>query len=301
MMQAFSIANQNDLRQRQETAAREAEEARRRATEGETRLTQRGDEMWRGFRAEPEVRNYQKAQRLYGSLQMAAQAEGGVSDLDLIYAVGNILDPESVVREGETVMVQRSGGLVEQIRGFIDRVSGGQGLTPEMRVQLRQLAERRMSAYWDAVDPIMGAYRERARATGLNPDQILLGVESPDQIRQRTTRTREGASQSLTGLPPVAPSGQGGPAAPAAPAAAPAAPLVPGRDVVPPPAQPGASVPIPQRIQGLQGISLSRAIEAMTDAELRQMERMTEVDPIARQGAAIVLAQRAERARRERR
>ena len=43
------------------------------------------------------------------------------------------LDPQSVVREGEQVQVMRSDGIWGQIKGYVDQLNAGNGLSQEAR------------------------------------------------------------------------------------------------------------------------------------------------------------------------
>ena len=64
------------------------------------------------------------------------------SDISLIFAFMKMLDPTSVVREGEFATAQNSGGIEDQIRNVYNRLRSGQRLTPEQRANFVRRAYR---------------------------------------------------------------------------------------------------------------------------------------------------------------
>lgn len=71
-----------------------------------------------------------------------ASAGEAASDISLIFAFMKMLDPNSVVREGEFATAQNSGGIEEKIRNTYNQAVSGEFLTPEQREDFVRRAYR---------------------------------------------------------------------------------------------------------------------------------------------------------------
>jgi hypothetical protein len=73
------------------------------------------------------------AQTGYNKVTAAARTDSPAGDMSLIFGFMKVLDPGSIVKEGEFATVQNSAGVPEQIRGVWNRLLRGERLTPEQR------------------------------------------------------------------------------------------------------------------------------------------------------------------------
>ena len=86
--------------------------------------------------------NYDKAYTL---------ARPQTADLAMIFAFMKMLDPRSVVREGEQAQAQGTGGLFDQLVNNYNKLLGGGSLTDMQRTSFRDLA---MSYYEEGVNDL---------------------------------------------------------------------------------------------------------------------------------------------------
>lgn len=121
----------------------------------------------------PTYKSYQQAAPVYQSMIDTAKTDSKASDLNLVYGLGKIMDPNSVVREGEMVMVNNTASLPDWFSGIINSVNGGQRLTPETRQAILAEARSRMGAYRGALDNDIGQYRGIIGRRGMNEADIL--------------------------------------------------------------------------------------------------------------------------------
>lgn len=77
-----------------------------------------------------------------------AKEDSGAGDLGMIFSYMKALDPQSVVREGEQVQVQRTGGIPDQIWNMYLQAKDGRRLSPE---QKRNLISAAGSRYKDTL------------------------------------------------------------------------------------------------------------------------------------------------------
>ncbi|WP_261316528.1 hypothetical protein [Rhizobium leguminosarum] len=121
----------------------------------------------------PTYKSYQQAAPVYHSMIDTAKTDSKASDLNLVYGLGKIMDPTSVVREGEMVMVNNTASLPDWFSGIINSVNGGQRLTPETRQAILSEARSRMGAYRGALDNDIGQYRGIIGRRGMNEADVL--------------------------------------------------------------------------------------------------------------------------------
>lgn len=125
------------------------------------------------YRAEPAVKSYRTVQPVYASMQEAAAKNTAASDLNLVYGISKIFDPDSVVREGEQVMVVNAGGLPSKVQSWIGMVNGGQKLSDTLRKEIMAEADSRVGALKSAHAQVSDSYTRQAKDNGLNPDDVV--------------------------------------------------------------------------------------------------------------------------------
>lgn len=124
------------------------------------------------FRGLPSVKEYETSLPLLVSARKAPDT--GFGDLQLIYTAGKVLDPGSVVREGELALTVAAGSPLQRVIGStrFTAEKGGR-LTPTTRKQLLEMLNERVLAYRQAYDRDYGQYAEYAREGSFQPDQVV--------------------------------------------------------------------------------------------------------------------------------
>ena len=94
-------------------------------------------------------------------------------DLSLIYSYVKMLDPNSVVREGEFATAENSASVPDRIRNAYNKVIQGTRLNSDQRSQYSNAAkgiyESRSRRYKDLVSE----YSDYARDAGLDPQEVF--------------------------------------------------------------------------------------------------------------------------------
>lgn len=124
----------------------------------------------------PSYKNLAQAAPIYRSMFETAGRNTKASDLNLVYGLGKIMDPTSVVREGEMIMVKNSAGLSEQLMGAVNALNGGAALTPETRQALMAEAYSRMNTYRDQFEQDASQYRGIVERRQLNPADVIPNI-----------------------------------------------------------------------------------------------------------------------------
>jgi hypothetical protein len=128
------------------------------------------------FNQEPSVKKFKSGNVALKEMENLAAQNSPYGDQGLISGYAKILDPESVVREGEYAVVERGGGFLDNIRNRIDILQGRARLQPAQRAALLRAAQSIQSGRQAEYQRIRSAYEKRATQYGLDP-QRTFGLE----------------------------------------------------------------------------------------------------------------------------
>lgn len=148
--------------------------------------TARVDALRKEFLGLSAVKNYDTLATQYNILKEAAKDTSGTSDLDFIYGVAKMLDPNAVVRESDAGAVIDSGGMAPGLKNRLEKfLTGSSGIRTDTRDSLLKLAERHLLAQKSATDALAESYRDIAKSQGLDSSQIVIlpGTSVQDLIK----------------------------------------------------------------------------------------------------------------------
>lgn len=128
----------------------------------------------------PAYKNLAAAAPIYKAMAETAGRDSKASDLNLVYGLGKIMDPTSVVREGEMIMVKNTASLPDWLQGAIASLNGGAALTPETRKAIMTEAYGRVKGYNDEFQQNMGQYQGIVQRNGINPADVIPEVDKFD-------------------------------------------------------------------------------------------------------------------------
>jgi hypothetical protein len=125
----------------------------------------------------------------YSRLQASSKLDSGPADIAMVYSYMKILDPTSVVREGEYATAEQTAGLPEQIVGTYNKLMSGQRLTPQQRSQFVDAAANLVKDKNVRLDMLRRQFGNIATNAGVSPERVMLdegaatdgSVPPPDQ------------------------------------------------------------------------------------------------------------------------
>jgi|688.fasta_scaffold94680_2 hypothetical protein len=160
------------------------------------------------FRTEynTQTKPYQEVKSAYG--RMLASEDTAVGDLSLIFGYMKMLDPGSVVREGEFATAQNAAGVPERIMNVYNRLISGERLNASQRNSFKGQAKGLYNSALEGEKTVRTGLERIATGYGLNTNNIFYTPAETAPVAQ--------TSLTVTPLPPP-------PAPPPAPAPAPAA------------------------------------------------------------------------------
>lgn len=139
------------------------------------------------------VRDFMALQAPIREIEAAATRENPtrVNDINLVFAYAKMLDPTSVVRDSEQIMIVRSGGPIEAIRGLINGINGGAQISPDTRSSILTEARSRFASARESFELFAEEYRGLATDYGVNPDRVVRPLRNAEP-QQRTVPGQPG-------------------------------------------------------------------------------------------------------------
>ncbi len=149
------------------------------ATRDAAKITARaGDEtaLRKEFADLPEVKKFKNAIPAYQAIVQASKTNNPQADINLIYGLAKLYDPDSVVREGEYDTIANSQSIPEWLKGQAQRLMGGGKLTAETKKQILEQAGIRIKAYENEVKGAQASYDGIAKGRSLNGANVFPAI-----------------------------------------------------------------------------------------------------------------------------
>ncbi len=152
-----------------------------------------------------QTKGYQEVKSAYG--RVLASEDNAVGDLSLIFGYMKMLDPGSVVREGEFATAQNAAGVPERIQNIYNQVVSGQRLSPSQRQSFKGQAGKLYSTAQTQEAQVRQGIERIAKGYGLNTANIFY---TPTEVAPTVPGAAPGAPAPAPGAPVsvTAPNGQ---------------------------------------------------------------------------------------------
>lgn len=152
-----------------------------------------------------QTKGYQEVKSAYG--RVLASEDNAVGDLSLIFGYMKMLDPGSVVREGEFATAQNAAGVPERIQNIYNQVVSGQRLSPSQRQSFKVQAGKLYSTAQTQEAQVRQGIERIAKGYGLNTANIFY---TPTEVAPTAPGAAPGAPAPAPGAPVsvTAPNGQ---------------------------------------------------------------------------------------------
>ena len=115
----------------------------------------------------------------YGRVQAGAGSKTGAGDIAVVYGFMKLLDPTSVVREGEFATAENTSGVPAQVVAWYNRVLSGARLPEETRQQFVEMAGTLFEQKQKEMSALDARFGDIAKAFNIDPSQIImpLGID----------------------------------------------------------------------------------------------------------------------------
>ena len=117
----------------------------------------------------------------YSRLQAVAADPSAAGDISIIFSYMKMLDPGSVVREGEQATARNAAGIPDRIRNLYNKTLTGESLDPNQRQDFLNQGQRLYNKALEQQQKSSSFYKDIAQRSGLNPDLAVpdLGLAQP--------------------------------------------------------------------------------------------------------------------------
>jgi len=149
------------------------------------------------FTALPQVKSFADQTAAYGRIISSVADPSPAGDLSLIFNYMKVLDPGSVVREGEFATAQNAGSIDDRTRGLYNRIVSGERLSEAQRADFADRATRLYSGAEQQYRDIADQYGGFAQAAGLPVERVIPDFGFGGELYQKP----------LALTPPPAPTG----------------------------------------------------------------------------------------------
>jgi len=152
-----------------------------------------------------QTKGYQDVKAAYSRLLASQPTPAG--DIALIFNYMKMLDPGSVVREGEFATAQNAGGIDSKIYNVYNSLLTGERLKPEQRKMFTSQAESLYSQAQKQEDIVRKGVERIARSYGLNVENIFYTPteEPPEAPEMGQEPVTPGQAAAAPPLPTEAP------------------------------------------------------------------------------------------------
>jgi hypothetical protein len=123
-----------------------------------------------------QAKTFDEALLGFEKVQKAAMADEptGATDIALIFGYMKVIDPTSVVREGEFATAENAGGIGSKLRNLYNKVVEGQRLSQDVRNDFVTAARTQFQPYLDMQSSVESRYTNLSEAYGLDPKKVVL-------------------------------------------------------------------------------------------------------------------------------
>lgn len=108
-------------------------------------------------------------------IKTALAQPGAMKDQAAIYSMAKMLDPEGAVREADYAAISNTAGLVDRVKGYLNRLATGEQLSETQRNEMLGM----MTAFEGVATRRIGSaksdFSTRAKRYNLDPDSVFSG------------------------------------------------------------------------------------------------------------------------------
>lgn len=122
----------------------------------------------------PLAEPYQIRVMAYNQLQaLAKNTPSGANDLAIVVSYAKLLDPGSVVREGEVEVIRNTGGLPNWLVAQYNKLQDGGLMSEKQRQNILTASRTTVAAVRERGQTLFNRYRKIAEAAGYEPSRVV--------------------------------------------------------------------------------------------------------------------------------
>tara|TARA_R100001460_G_scaffold58535_1_gene98360 strand:+ start:2013 stop:5024 length:3012 start_codon:yes stop_codon:yes gene_type:complete len=156
---------------------------------------------WSGIKVQSEMRNkwnlspmtvnMRDKQGFMENLVSNAAENTGAGDLSFIFQYMKMLDPRSVVREGEFETAKRTGGIPASVWAAYEGIKNGRLLSAQVKADFLSAASKMYMQEVSNYKAELGTYRDIATANGLDPELAIPSMNLNQKLIKQLTNVNK--------------------------------------------------------------------------------------------------------------
>ena len=156
---------------------------------------------WSGIKIQSEMRNkwnlspmtvnMRDKQGFMENLVSNAAENTGAGDLSFIFQYMKMLDPRSVVREGEFETAKRTGGIPASVWAAYEGIKNGRLLSAQVKADFLSAASKMYMQEVSNYNAELGIYRDIATANGLDPELAIPSMNLNQKLIKQLTNVNK--------------------------------------------------------------------------------------------------------------
>ena len=134
------------------------------------------------------VKDFNMASTQFSKLTASAKQESAAGDMSMIFTYMKILDPTSVVREGEQATAASAGGVPDRVWNAYNKAVSGEKLTKTQREDFVGTASKLYNSNIKQFDAFKGSFGSSIQEYELDSSQVFLSGD----LRPKQIKTKDG-------------------------------------------------------------------------------------------------------------
>ncbi|WP_018898894.1 hypothetical protein [Rhizobium sp. 2MFCol3.1] len=183
----YGLTHPEFVTPQQKQAATDARAAKQAAFKDE-------QDLRKEYTSSPVYKRWDEVRASFDRIASSAKQDNGAGDLGIIYGYMKVLDPGSVVREGEFATAEQASGVPTQILNLYNKAVNGERLTPEQRKMFVSAAQDLYAAEAGKLGELNTRYSGIAGTHGFDAGRIVVQPKTYDPI-EVATGASTGSSQ----------------------------------------------------------------------------------------------------------
>ena len=179
--------------------------------EGLGKVLDQGNKLRTDFENLPENKDFKKVRASYDKVKSAGMNPSAAGDISLVFNYMKILDPGSVVREGEFATAENAGGVPTKIANFYNKLASGERLTDKQRQDFMNQARLATLNQFAPVQEQVDRYTTLATRRGVDPVDVIpsayldLGEVLKEEIATPADPSDDASDRALQATPSAKP------------------------------------------------------------------------------------------------
>lgn len=149
-----------------------------------------------------QIKDYSGIREGYRRIQTGAKIDDGAGDLAIVYGYMKMLDPTSVVREGEFATAENTSGIPSYVMNMYNKIVNGDRLPPDARARFESASGELYTNATEQYDQTRRQYEELAKRKGIDPQNVIIDQRTAPASEAMPPRDKVSGGQGQ--IPPGA-------------------------------------------------------------------------------------------------